>query len=108
MYDGQAFHFGKKTFKIFTAAKSEGLAYIKSRLVACKLEGAMQLGWWVGWPKVSATAPRSKKQNSPRNLEIARRSEGSALRSPAIKMGHSGCACISAMMAEIMALVLTA
>ena len=44
------------TLKFRTAAKSEGLANMKSRLVACKLEGAMQVGWWVGWPSVGNSA----------------------------------------------------
>ena len=44
----------------------------------------------------------------PEQLKNSRMSEGSALRSPAISMGHSGCARISAMMAVMMALVLAA
>ena len=74
------------TLKFRTAANSDGLANMKSRLVACKLDGAMQVGWWGGWPKVSATAPRSEKQNVSSSSEMAGISEGSALRSPAIRM----------------------
>ncbi len=96
----------KDNFKISHSGEERGAGKHKVA-PGCLQAGRGNAGGLVGGlAKGVGNSAKIRKKYFPRSSEIAGISEGSALRSPAMRMGHSGCTRISAIMAVMMALVL--